>query len=108
MVKKQFSLRETEEARINNQRILSGTSASDVIPTVQTGTELSATAKTASFFIYGVIGTTVTVTIDGTAIGVFPSSQFLNNPLRVDGTTLAISAGATAYLYYFVIEHGYS
>lgn len=105
---KQFSLREVEEARINNQRRMTGTSVSDTIPTVPTGTESSpGTAKTASFFIYGVLGTTVTITIDGTTVGVFASDNFINNPIRVDGTTLAMSASASATVFYFVIEHGY-
>ena len=97
-MKRQFSLREIEEARINNQRTLSGTSASDTIPG----------AKTATFFLYGVLGEDVTITIDGTTIGVFSFDNFTHTPIRVDGTVLALSAGATSYLYYFVIEHGFN
>lgn len=93
MAKRFFNLTDINNARVNNQAILSGTSATDLQDNV-------------AYFIYGVEGTTVTIKDknDVTQV-VFANSNYLNNPIRIDGG-IKISASATAYVMYFTIEYG--
>jgi hypothetical protein len=92
MGRRLFSASEVDTSRLNNQRVLSGTSAQDL--------ELGV-----AYFLHGVEGSAVTVKDrNDNVIVVFSNSNYFNNPIRIDDG-IKMSAGSTAYLVYSTLRY---